>query len=126
MHPIHKIDWAILSQLQVSFLNLISIDGGRDLEVDVATACSEENIPWKPNYVYIDFLPADRPRWRNFFNGIKASGWKIEDTFYDNHFTYPVSDRQHCNDKEICGFMERVSSTGCGEWKISEPTDIDG
>jgi hypothetical protein len=47
---------------------------------------------------------------RSFFGHISKKGWKVIDTYFDNHCSYPAAPGESCINSDICCFTRDTST----------------
>jgi hypothetical protein len=102
--------------IRLSCLNLVGHFGGRRFEVKTDFAydrVQRPNVPPTRHPNTREYL-MDKARW--FFDEVEKKGWKLEEAFYDNHYTYPTPEIGHCANEEICRFVSMHWPGSCGNW----------
>lgn len=56
---------------------------------------------------------------KEFFDEIQGSGWVIKDVVYDNHYTYPASEKGYCTKNKICAYHKRIEEAKAKDWRDS-------
>ena len=100
----------------LSCLNLVGHFGGRRMEVKTDFAYARVQLPNVPPTRYPNTRDDLMARAKWFFDEVEKKGWKLEEAFYDNHYTYPTPEIGHCANEEICRFVGMHWPGSCGNW----------
>ena len=102
-HPINSMKFPSAPHLQISCLNLLRTQ---------MTTCGSPNVGLEAAYSPDLIWGTDKSNLEDYallarecFDTVKKQGWKLEEVFFDNHYTYPTPELSQCNDKEICKFI---------------------
>ena len=105
------------SRVQLSCLNLVGHFGGRRFEVKTDFAydrVQRPNVPPTRHPNTREYL-MEKARW--FFDEVEKKGWRLEEAFYDNHYTYPTPEIGNCANEDICRFVGTHWPGSCGNWE---------
>ena len=100
-HPIHKAEFSVLLKVWLAIVNLRSHRGGRDNEIMLrprfGRAGDADSVRMR------DAEADDRVEKAGaMFIAIQMQGWSMEVAKYDNHFTWPVEEKDRCVNGKIC------------------------